>query len=183
MHQLEALEQHAFSTLRFQQILQAEQTHRACALVTEVEQQLACWVSVVQLIETAQTNVLVRTLLPSVVGTTTCTLLLGVHPKGSECTCMHETRKINTGCLTDLQLLQRLVLYSLCLHFVFVQGKAWSLAAAQTTNKSETQKLRDAWVNQVTTLQQQLRSTQHRLADVIAGRDTDVDEMAARCTP
>ena len=56
-----------------------------------------------------------------------------------------------------------------------------SLAAAQTANKSDTRKLRDAWVHQVTTLQQQLKSTKQRFADAVSGRDTAIGEMAARC--
>jgi hypothetical protein len=66
--------------------------------------------------------------------------------------------------------------------YVCMQGKAWSLAVAQIASKSETQKLQHSWVNQVSSLQKQLKSTRQRLADTIDASDTLADEMAARYT-
>jgi hypothetical protein len=57
--QIVQIEQQAFRTLRLHQDQQAEQAQRACALVSEVEQQLACWLCAVQLLENSQGSVLV----------------------------------------------------------------------------------------------------------------------------
>ena len=59
VHQIEVLEQHVFNSLQLQQVQQAEHTQHFCALIAEVEQQLACWVSTVQIVERTQVNVLV----------------------------------------------------------------------------------------------------------------------------
>lgn len=57
---IEQMEKQTFRLLRMQQDHQADQMQQACALVAEIEQQLACWLDTVQHIEASQETVVVR---------------------------------------------------------------------------------------------------------------------------
>lgn len=63
---------------------------------------------------------------------------------------------------------------------MLMQSKACTMAALHVSEQSQANKMRETWVNQVSTLQQQLQSTQQRLVDAAASQGTAVDDMANR---